>query len=90
MSIFKCPGSDIIRAPRPEEIKCVNCGRMVEIWSDEEETRCPGCGGAVFREMPPSCWEWCGSARECLGPEKYDRLHRGRRRRPGQKPEGKR
>ena len=74
MSIFKCPGSEIIRHPQPENINCPHCGKRVEIWSDEEETPCPGCGRAVFRKMPPSCWEWCACARECIGPNKYDRL----------------
>ena len=80
MSIFKCPGSELIRNPQPEEIDCPTCGEPVEIWSDEAETACPGCGTHVFREMPSTCWEWCGFARECVGPERYDRLIRGRKR----------
>ncbi len=87
MSIFKCPGSEIITHASAEDIACPGCGERVEIWTDEEEAYCPDCGGVIFREMPPSCWEWCGSARECLGAEKYDRLDRGRRRR-GQIREG--
>jgi hypothetical protein len=71
MSIFKCPGSDSIRYPRPETVPCPHCGKEMEIWSDEEETACPDCGGAVFREMPAACWEWCAYARECIGPGKY-------------------
>jgi len=80
MSIFKCPGSDLIKNPRAEEIVCPGCGESVEIWSDEAEAACPGCGTLVFREMPSACWEWCGSARECVGPDRYDRLIRGRKR----------
>ena len=74
MSLFNCPGSDSLRNPRPEEFPCPACGEMVEIWSDEEEARCPACGGTVARELPPSCLAWCARARDCLGPEKYDRL----------------
>ena len=74
MSIFKCPGSDSLKRPYPEEIVCPFCGSPVEIWSDEEKTGCPGCGSPVRREMTASCWQWCRTARECLGPEKYDRL----------------
>lgn len=79
MSIFKCPGSDIIRYPQPESVKCPSCGKEVEIWSDEAEARCPACGQAVSRKMPSSCLEWCAHGRECVGPEKYDRLKKGRK-----------
>lgn len=78
MSIFKCPGSDFIRDPQPESVKCSSCGKEVDIWSDEEEVACPSCGGMVFREIPPSCLEWCAHARECIGPERYDHLKKGR------------
>ncbi|MEA1928316.1 MAG: hypothetical protein U9N73_08910, partial [Candidatus Auribacterota bacterium] len=80
MSVFKCPGSDSIKNPRAEEIDCPNCGYEVEIWSDEAEAVCPECGTPIFRVVPSACWEWCGSARECLGPNKYDRLIRSRKR----------
>ncbi len=80
MSIFKCPGSDLIKNPRAEEIVCPSCGYQVEIWSDEADATCPDCGTQVFREVPSGCWEWCGSARECVGPDRYDRLIRGRKR----------
>ena len=78
MSIFKCPGSEEIRSPHPEIVPCPWCGAEVELWSDEAETDCPRCGKPVYREIPPSCWEWCACARECLGPEKYDRLKKAR------------
>jgi len=80
MSIFKCPGSDLIKSPRAEDITCPGCGEAVEIWSDEAEVTCLVCGTSIFREMPSACWEWCGSARECVGPDRYDRLVRGRKR----------
>ena len=79
MSIFKCPGSGPIRDPYPEEINCPSCGQAVEIWSDEAEVRCAACGGIVSREIAPSCLEWCAHGRECVGPEKYDRLRAGRK-----------
>jgi hypothetical protein len=28
----------------------------------------------VFREKTPSCIEWCSSARQCLGEERWQRL----------------
>jgi len=69
-----CPGSREIRQPSPEEIPCRNCGKSVEIWSDETETNCGHCGGVVTRFMGPNCIDWCPHARECIGTEKYERL----------------
>ncbi len=77
MTVFRCPGSDTIRNAIPEELHCPGCGREVEIWADEVEATCPACGGKVSRRPPVSCWEWCSAARECLGPERYDRLTKG-------------
>lgn len=73
-----CPGSREIRNPYPEELKCVFCGRLCEIWSDEIEMECKGCGKTISREMKPSCIEWCPAAKECVGLEKYERLMKAR------------
>jgi len=71
MSFFDgCPGSKRIRQPFPENIKC-NCGKEIEIWSDEAETVCPHCKKKARRPMPPSCLDWCSMAKECIGPEKF-------------------
>jgi hypothetical protein len=80
MSILKesCPGSREIRNPYPEDIECVFCGRLCEIWSDEAETTCKGCGRTIGREMKPSCIQWCPAAKECIGLEKYERLMKSR------------
>ncbi len=77
MSIFKCPGSETIRNAFPEELPCPDCGEPVEIWPDEVEAACPVCGGKVSRKPTISCWKWCSAARECLGPERYERLSKG-------------
>ncbi len=69
-----CPGSREIRSPYPEEIRCFWCDTVVEIWSDEVEIICKGCGRKITRKMKPTCIEWCPSARECIGTEKYERL----------------
>lgn len=76
MSNFKesCPGSSEIRRPFPEEITCVFCGAIVEIWSDEVETTCPECKKTISRNMKPSCLQWCPAAKECVGPEKLERI----------------
>jgi len=54
--------------------KCPNCGAEVEIFSDEMRVKCHKCGKYVRREKVPSCIEWCSSARECLGEERWQQL----------------
>jgi hypothetical protein len=69
-----CPGSAEIRKPYPEDLMCVFCGFHNEVWSDEFEINCKGCGKEISRDMKPSCLEWCPSAKECVGADKYERL----------------
>ena len=69
-----CPGSRTIREPRPESISCPDCGREVEIWTDELKATCQGCGNKVLRAQQASCIDWCPHAKECVGPEAYERL----------------
>ena len=69
----KCPGQDTCKL-RVELYKCPNCGAEVEIFSDETHTKCQKCGTMVFREKMPSCIEWCSSARQCLGEERWQQL----------------
>ncbi|MDD4859367.1 MAG: hypothetical protein PHR56_04100 [Dehalococcoidales bacterium] len=71
--MFKCPGQDM-RNLRVEVFKCTNCGADVEIFSDESRARCQKCGTRIFREKMPSCIEWCASARQCLGEERWKQL----------------
>ncbi|MBI4285730.1 MAG: hemerythrin domain-containing protein [Chloroflexi bacterium] len=68
-----CPGSLKIREPVPEYMTCPNCGAEVEIWTDEVRATCK-CGTKVFREQRPSCIDWCAYAKECVGPDVYQRL----------------
>jgi hypothetical protein len=74
-----CPGSREIRNPYPEEIRCIWCGVISEIWTDETETTCKGCGKTIWREMKPTCLDWCPGAKECVGIEKYERIMKGRK-----------
>ena len=69
----KCPGQDI-RNLRVSVHKCPNCGAEVEIFSDEMRVKCPKCKQYVHKEKVPSCIEWCASARECLGEERWKQL----------------
>lgn len=77
MSKESCPGSKEIRSPYPEEIVCIFCGNISEIWSDETETKCKSCGKTIGRDMKPTCLQWCPVAKECVGSEKYKRLMKG-------------
>ncbi len=40
---LKCPGSDQTVAAVPEIYLCPDCGKEVEIWTDEKKQRCPDC-----------------------------------------------
>ncbi len=69
-----CPGSAEIRAPYPEELMCPHCHTRNEIWSDEPDMICKGCGRSIDREMRSSCIQWCPQAKDCVGAAKYERL----------------
>lgn len=73
----KCPGQDM-RKLRAELFKCPKCGGEVEIFSDETRTKCQKCGTMVFKEQLPTCIEWCSSARQCLGEERWKALMGGK------------
>ena len=68
-----CPGRDF-RKLRVELHLCPKCKAEVEIFSDETRIRCRKCGEYVYRERMPSCIEWCASARQCLGEERWQAL----------------
>lgn len=59
-----CPGLDNHLRPKPEYITCPKCGSDVEIWTDEEEAKCPDCGIKVSRNIQ-SCLDWCEYANKC-------------------------
>ncbi len=69
-----CPGSMGLKQPKPEELPCPTCHRMVEIWSDELKARCRNCGTVVTRDLGNSCIMWCAAAKECVGEELYRKL----------------
>jgi hypothetical protein len=74
VTLFKeCPGSQRIKEPFPEEIKCI-CAEMVEIWSDEVSAVCANCKKRLSRPLPPSCIYWCSMAKECIGTKKYEKI----------------
>ncbi len=73
MAIDFCPGSQKFRQPQPEEVKCPNCGREAEIWTDEIQITCPNCKHVILRiKEGASCLDWCRYALECVGERVYN------------------
>ncbi len=68
-----CPGQDM-RNLRVALYRCPSCGAGVEIFSDELRAKCQKCGQYVYKEKTPSCIDWCASARQCLGDERWKAL----------------
>ena len=73
-----CPGSKIIRQPKPELFDCPNCGEEVEIWTDELKGTCPSCKSTVMRYQDQSCLEWCKLAKNCVGDKAYNSFMKNR------------
>jgi ribosomal protein S27AE len=71
--VSHCPGQDG-RNLKAGLYKCPECGAEVEIFSDETRIKCRKCGIYVYRDKMPSCIEWCASARQCLGEERWNEL----------------
>ena len=69
--INKCPGQDK-RNIEAETVKCPKCGYSVELFTDEIKTSCPKCKAVIYREVMPSCIDWCAYAKECVGGEIYE------------------
>ncbi len=69
----KCPGQDFSKL-RVALHKCPNCGAEVESFSDEVKIKCQNCGEMDYRKKMPSCIDWCVSARQCLGEERWKDL----------------
>ena len=69
----KCPGQDFRNLTISIHI-CPQCGKEVEMFSDEMKTKCPQCKTVVEKENVPSCIEWCKEAKKCLGPERWKKL----------------
>jgi len=71
--VSRCPGQD----NRNLRLKYINASpaALREIFSDELRIKMPEIGNYVYREKTPSCIEWCASARQCLGEERWKALH---------------
>ncbi len=67
---MKCPGQDS-RYWKPGaifDVKCPNCGYMIEFFKDDTRRRCPNCDQEVPNpEMDFGCAAYCPYAEHCLG-----------------------
>ena len=67
---MQCPGQDS-RYWKPGaifDVKCPNCGTMIEFFKDDTRRRCPSCGKDVPNpEMDFGCAAYCPYAEHCLG-----------------------
>jgi len=68
-----CPGAANIRTPTLAIRKCPQCGEEVEVFSNDVSVTCANCGFVVYNDIM-SCVQWCRHAKECVGPEAYDRI----------------
>jgi DNA-directed RNA polymerase subunit RPC12/RpoP len=59
-----CPGIEDHLRPKPEYVACPECGGDVELWTDENEAKCPDCGAKISRNKQ-SCLDWCEYAYKC-------------------------
>ena len=69
-----CPGFEQFKGLKSFTCKCPNCAKEVEIFSDEIKVKCQKCGEKIYRDKIPSCIEWCASAHQCLGEERWRQL----------------
>ena len=69
----RCPGQDMRKLTVSYHL-CPGCGKPVEFFSDEMRLRCPHCATMIYKEQAPSCIQWCKAAKDCLGPEIFNRL----------------
>ncbi len=67
MSLKHCPGvKDIVKPSQIIIRTCPECSEEVEFFSDETESKCPGCGRTMHREASPSCVSWCQHWKKCI------------------------
>jgi NADH pyrophosphatase NudC (nudix superfamily) len=69
----KCPGQDSRNLSVSIHI-CPQCGKEVEMFSDEMRIKCPSCKARVEKKTVPSCIQWCKEAKRCLGPERWEKV----------------
>ncbi|HUW63255.1 MAG TPA: hypothetical protein VMW83_00930 [Spirochaetia bacterium] len=69
----RCPGSMGLTTPTLKAKKCPQCGREVEVFSNDVQVKCENCGFTVYNDVE-SCIQWCKYARQCVGDDLYKKL----------------
>jgi hypothetical protein len=73
MGIYRCPGSmGLSGTPNIIEKICPECGREIEIFSNEAFAKCE-CGFIAYNDTQ-NCIQWCKYAKECVGEDVYNRF----------------
>jgi len=80
----RCPGQDL-RNLKVSYHPCPNCRHPVEFFSDELRRRCPKCNTMLNQEQTPSCIQWCKAAKDCLGPELFQKIMEATEKSPEEK-----
>ena len=62
----RCPGRTSSAVVDTTLIVCSGCSNTLEIFGDETRVHCR-CGQWVFRDVVPSCAQWCKEAERCFG-----------------------
>jgi hypothetical protein len=78
MNNLTCPGSKLLREPKPEIFPCPRCNSEIEVWTDEIKGTCSRCGYQIMRDLNMACLEWCKCGEECVGPETYNKYKRNK------------
>jgi ribosomal protein S27E len=73
MIFDRCPGAANLRTPTLTIKRCPQCGAEVEVFSNDVKVACSECGFVVYNDAK-SCIRWCRYAKECLGPELYEKM----------------
>ena len=69
----QCPGQDSRNLSVSFHL-CPQCGKEVEMFSDEMRVKCPQCKTSVEKKTVPTCIQWCKQAKQCLGPDRWQKV----------------
>jgi hypothetical protein len=68
-----CPGAANLKTPTLSIRKCPQCGDEVEVFSNDISVTCSNCGFVVCNDIV-TCVQWCRYAKECVGPDTYNKI----------------
>ena len=80
-NIFQCPGAEKIKRVEIIDVTCPHCHKngTASVAGFENEFTCESCGEIIQRELAESCIEKCPVGSECVGPERYRKYMKGRK-----------